>query len=707
MATIENFILKFKTEGTNALNAVQDQLAGIGQQAGIAGEALIAVGAKLGPVGAAAGVAAAAFAALGLRAANIADELQDLADVTGISSSALLNFKQSIIEAGGKADSFSTIAGKLNVNIGEAFNGNEKLRKSFDQLGVSVTDSNGSLRDSGAILQDVISRLAGIQDPAERSARAVDLLGKQAALIDWTKVSAINDPFKDKEIEQLSKYRGALDTLANTVETKLVTVFGKLAMSMNDALEQADKIEKKLNEQGRAGYISPGARGTISGLFGLTPREPVITREMTAQEKLIRDMEQQMPQEIARLRARAQSSVAGTNIWMPSETEKKAALESNKRLEEGRAEITRLLRLQGASDLQAIEINSQIDLQKKIADIKSKENLGQKAKDEEIAVATTASKLKLEEDLAKARRQLNAKIAAEEMAQAEQNARELAQYYQQVDQARLQAWNQVDAIRSGTEQLRDRIALQGRLLEAGTIERDRLQRIFDLEQQRKQQLDAISKIRDLPNDERLVREKELNAEFEKRIELINQEADTRARREQDFSAGIRESMRRYEESLTPLKMGQQMADSVFRNMDRALGDFVNNGKFNFKDFANSVIRDLILIELRASTVSLFKNVFGSLGTALGFRAGGGPVAAGQPYVVGERGAELFVPSTGGTIVSNGQLRGDGGVGIGSSNVVYNINAVDASSFKQLVARDPGFIYAVTEQGRKAVPTTRR
>lgn len=37
----------------------------------------------------------------------------------------------------------------------------------------------------------------------------------------------------------------------------------------------------------------------------------------------------------------------------------------------------------------------------------------------------------------------------------------------------------------------------------------------------------------------------------------------------------------------------------------------------------------------------------------GFRANGGSVSAGTPYVVGERGAELFVPSSNGTIVPNG------------------------------------------------------
>lgn len=45
----------------------------------------------------------------------------------------------------------------------------------------------------------------------------------------------------------------------------------------------------------------------------------------------------------------------------------------------------------------------------------------------------------------------------------------------------------------------------------------------------------------------------------------------------------------------------------------------------------------------------FEAIFTNL---LGFRANGGPVSGGSPYVVGERGPELFVPSVSGSIVPN-------------------------------------------------------
>jgi hypothetical protein len=58
---------------------------------------------------------------------------------------------------------------------------------------------------------------------------------------------------------------------------------------------------------------------------------------------------------------------------------------------------------------------------------------------------------------------------------------------------------------------------------------------------------------------------------------------------------------------------------------------------------------------------------------VGARAAGGPVMGGSPYIVGERGPELFVPNVSGTIVPNHDLRSGGGSGVGGS-VVINVNA---------------------------------
>jgi tape measure domain-containing protein len=78
--------------------------------------------------------------------------------------------------------------------------------------------------------------------------------------------------------------------------------------------------------------------------------------------------------------------------------------------------------------------------------------------------------------------------------------------------------------------------------------------------------------------------------------------------------------------------------------------------------------------------------FGTLGPNYGIpqRANGGSVAGGSPYIVGERGPELFVPGRSGTIVPNDKMGGGGNV-----SVVVNVDASgsnvegDAEDSKQL------------------------
>lgn len=86
-------------------------------------------------------------------------------------------------------------------------------------------------------------------------------------------------------------------------------------------------------------------------------------------------------------------------------------------------------------------------------------------------------------------------------------------------------------------------------------------------------------------------------------------------------------------------------------------------------------------------------------------AKGGPAKAGQPYIVGEQGPELFVPNQSGTVLPNNMMGGmAGGPGMGgTTNVNYNIQAVDAPSFQQLVARDPEFIFNVSRAGQRRTP----
>ena len=82
---------------------------------------------------------------------------------------------------------------------------------------------------------------------------------------------------------------------------------------------------------------------------------------------------------------------------------------------------------------------------------------------------------------------------------------------------------------------------------------------------------------------------------------------------------------------------------------------------------------------------------------------GGRMNQGQPYLVGEAGAELVVPDRASNVVPNGQL---GGMGK-PVTVNFNISTVDARGFNELLVNSRGLIVnminsAVNEKGNMAI-----
>lgn len=126
----------------------------------------------------------------------------------------------------------------------------------------------------------------------------------------------------------------------------------------------------------------------------------------------------------------------------------------------------------------------------------------------------------------------------------------------------------------------------------------------------------------------------------------------------------------------------------------------------FRDFFKTIISQILADILRLMIIQpILSSIFGAFGMPITFGPGGsitrkkavgGPVMKDTPYIVGERGPEMFVPNSAGSIMRNDQM------GMGGA-VTYNIQAVDARSFQQLVASDPEFIFSVTEAGRRRIP----
>ena len=123
----------------------------------------------------------------------------------------------------------------------------------------------------------------------------------------------------------------------------------------------------------------------------------------------------------------------------------------------------------------------------------------------------------------------------------------------------------------------------------------------------------------------------------------------------------------FAESFKGIVYGTMTVGDAFRNMLNRIADF-------FLDTAAQLAAN----QLQRSILGMFGNMFNFSTTPLNdiqntpvYAANGGPVGMRNPYIVGERGPELFVPNQSGNIIPNHDLAGIGG---GATNIVVNVDA---------------------------------
>lgn len=110
-----------------------------------------------------------------------------------------------------------------------------------------------------------------------------------------------------------------------------------------------------------------------------------------------------------------------------------------------------------------------------------------------------------------------------------------------------------------------------------------------------------------------------------------------------------------------LKGGFADLKSATEGWGRSFADTMLSADQDFGGFANSMINQLARIAISSATTPLFDAFGGFISGLLPGKAAGGPVMGGTSYVIGERGPEIFTPSTSGHITPNNALGAGGGV----------------------------------------------
>ena len=94
--------------------------------------------------------------------------------------------------------------------------------------------------------------------------------------------------------------------------------------------------------------------------------------------------------------------------------------------------------------------------------------------------------------------------------------------------------------------------------------------------------------------------------------------------------------------------------------------------------------------------------------SVAFKAEGGSVSANMPYIVGEVGPELFVPSGSGTIIPNNQLASVNQ----QPQIVYNgpyienMSAIDTQSGMQFLMKNKESIWSANQSASRGLPASR-
>ena len=116
---------------------------------------------------------------------------------------------------------------------------------------------------------------------------------------------------------------------------------------------------------------------------------------------------------------------------------------------------------------------------------------------------------------------------------------------------------------------------------------------------------------------------------------------------------------------------KQIGDSIATGISDALVDAIQ-GTRSLGEAARSIVNDLASSLLRLGINTALKATgFGIFSNLPGFANGGRP-PVGRASIVGEKGPELFIPKTSGTIIPNDRIGGaSGGV---TNNIVVNVDA---------------------------------
>ena len=684
---------------------------------------------------AAVGVAKNAVLALGAaltvatyKAVAYADEIADVAAANDIAIDSIIKLTNALENSGGKGANAGKMIASFSDFVDKAAKGSFEGQKTFSNLGISLRDI-GSMSTQDLLLKTT-QAIAGIEDPLTRSARAADAFGKSSKgvdMVDFAKglregkgatleqEKAIKDAaqafdlFKSvgrdisiliietlgPSLLKLGKYLKDLD-----ISNLSFVIFGKFIGfgTGNDPEVKIEAITKQIDELQKTKNIAM-ANGRTENIA----IDRMIVSLKNEQAALLEIIElRQIANEKARDTKKINDPIR--KITTPKESLAKEFELEKLRLEHKFSMVNKFL-----NESEKIEIEKEKKKAEAILEIKQK-NISEENKF--VGVNSLILTYKLDA--------IDAEYKEKQAARRDKYRNEETQQHEDL-------MKEIDAVIGKQKNLDaqreiylNEYAAQSR---AEILGLQMAQEMFLIDQK-----SLYMKAEEVQLEKELLQIKYKHDETvlsifknEQLTEDGKNEAYQLANRNQEIAIGLAKDrlqilkdqksgglvegflfrMNTFGKDMeTSFEAGGKAFDSMMGSMSKALEEFVTTGKLNFGDFAKSVIKDMLAIQLRASANNLFamigKTLFSS-SVSLEPKADGGPVESGGAYMVGERGPELFVPRSAGAIVPNHSMAMMGG----STNITnYNIQAIDTKSFEDRILGSSKAVWAANAYGSK-------
>lgn len=183
-------------------------------------------------------------------------------------------------------------------------------------------------------------------------------------------------------------------------------------------------------------------------------------------------------------------------------------------------------------------------------------------------------------------------------------------------------------------------------------------------------------------------------------------SDEMAARIRDEATALGEQAARTAQLRDSLTTLRDTGQTVARALENAFDKWIEGTKINVREMVASILADLAKLTLRTQVLQpLFGGGAGGGSGMIGdlfagmFRAEGGPVSPNQPYIVGEKRPELFVPNTAGSIVPYvPQMQSSGR----TTNLALTINAPNSTpeSINRLRNDIPALVMQIVTDARE-------